>query len=87
MKTVVNCPNCNDQEYWGMLHWRDGRMYCRHCIERIWVSEQPNLEYGKCFKHYFPYYEDGIDYSKGVPIVDKIKHQKEKREVKNEEKK
>ena len=68
MKQQSKCPQCGNAEYIGMLHWRDGKMYCRHCIAALWKKEG-----SKClepFKHYYPLYEDGINYIKenGVEV-------------------
>lgn len=59
---VVVCPNCKHEEYWGMMHWRDGRQYCRHCIYRIWQKDskwEPTIN-----DYVFPLYQDGVDYTK-----------------------
>jgi hypothetical protein len=66
MKKVVKC-GCGGNEYFGMMYWRDGHMYCRHCIEKIWREYDgwnKDGKYKNAFKYYYPHYEDGIDYSR-----------------------
>jgi late competence protein required for DNA uptake (superfamily II DNA/RNA helicase) len=62
MKQITKCPRCGKSEYVGMLHWRDGKMYCRHCIEHLWNKEANTI--GKSqHQYYFPLYSDGINYT------------------------
>jgi len=63
MKTICTCPVCKKEEYYGMLHWKDGQLYCRHCIQELWNKEAQTFG-KKQFENYYPLYEDGKDYSK-----------------------
>lgn len=64
MKEVVkNYRGCGHKEYYGMIHWRDGLQYCRQCIYSIWMNETNWMPDPK-EDFVFPYYEDGVDYSK-----------------------
>lgn len=62
MKKVIECPKCGRLEYYGMLHWRNGKELCRHCMYDMWESEsqwQRNVEEDFTF----PLYGDGVDYT------------------------
>nr|DAF72143.1 MAG TPA: TFIIB-TERMINAL DOMAIN, TFIIB, TRANSCRIPTION INITIATION [Caudoviricetes sp.] len=61
MKKVIVCPKCGKQEYYGMLHWRDGKEMCRKCIYDVWESEGPWRRTPS--DEVFPIYEDGKDYT------------------------
>lgn len=61
MKKVVVCPKCGRHEYYGMLHWRDGKEMCRKCIYDLWESEGPWRRTPS--DEVFPIYEDGEDYT------------------------
>ena len=64
MTEVVRCQ-CGASEYYGMMHWRDGHTYCRHCLEAIWRKDGWDPDYKRnAFEHYFPLYSDGKDYTK-----------------------
>lgn len=61
MLEIVACQQCELPEYRGMIHWKNGKKLCRHCIYVVWRSDawQP-----KETDYTFPLYEDGIDYTK-----------------------
>lgn len=73
MKDVVkNYRGCGHKEYYGMIHWRDGRQYCRKCIYNIWQQDSNYTGWKPGKEDYvFPYYEDGIDYTKECKEVKK----------------
>lgn len=60
MLDIYKCPFCDNREYFGMIHWRDGHQYCRNCIYSIWENEskwkRDNTDY------VFPNYSDGVNY-------------------------
>jgi len=62
----VKC-GCGATEYNGMMHWRDGHQYCRHCMNKIWNEDRlrAGLDFRENFKNYYPFYDDGKDYSNG----------------------
>lgn len=62
MKKIVKCPICGKLEYYGMLHWRNGKEMCRECIYDLWESEGPWRRTPS--DEVFPIYEDGKDYTK-----------------------
>lgn len=64
MKEIVSCPNCKEDEYYGMLHWQSGKQYCRKCIYRIWQNETNYKWKPKKNDYTFPFYSDGVDYRK-----------------------
>ena len=59
---VINYRGCGHKEYYGMLVWRDGLQFCRRCIHKIWVDENPNGWKPGPDEKYFPLYEDGKNY-------------------------
>jgi hypothetical protein len=61
MLKVVECPECHNQEYYGMIHWYNGHKYCRHCMYDIWQKRSGWNPGNNDFE--FPKYEDGIDYT------------------------
>lgn len=40
MKSIYECEECHNPEYYGMFHWHNGHQYCRHCIYDIWQQEE-----------------------------------------------
>lgn len=36
MDEIVTCPQCSRPEYFGDIHWNNGRQYCRVCIYNLW---------------------------------------------------
>jgi len=85
MVRIVRC-GCGAQEYFGMMHWRDGHQFCRRCIESIWRKDGWDPDYKQeAFKFYFPQYSDGIDYTpaeKGEKIyvdINKLIHEGDKK--------
>lgn len=63
MKEIVQC-RCGKKEYYGMMHWHNGRTYCRACIYEIWMKETKYSWKPKEHQYVFPLYEDGKDYTK-----------------------
>lgn len=65
LKEVVKC-GCGADEYLGMMYWHDGHMCCRRCIESLWRNDgwQNDTPYQNAFEYYFPFYKDGIDYTR-----------------------
>jgi len=55
--TVIECPRCHKEEYYGMMYWRDNRMVCRRCFKKLTKN-------GVDIQNFFPLFEDGIDYTK-----------------------
>jgi len=53
---VVECPKCHKEEYWGMMYYTQGQLLCRRCYKKITKN-------GEDIDHFFPKYEDGIDYT------------------------
>jgi hypothetical protein len=54
--TVMECPICHKEEYYGMMYWLNCKMLCRRCFKKISKN-------GADIEHFFPYFEDGIDYT------------------------
>ena len=54
--TVLECPNCHQEEYYGMMYWFDNRMMCRSCYKKMTRN-------GEDIKNFFPLWEDGVDYT------------------------
>lgn len=68
MKSIVKgYKGCGHEEYYGMIVCRDGLQFCRQCIYEIWQKESNYQGWKPDNKKdfVFPYYQDGIDYSKG----------------------
>lgn len=64
MKDVVICPECGREEYYGQIHWRNGRQMCRYCIYERWKADT-NYQWEPGKNDYvFPLYSDGEDYRK-----------------------
>lgn len=58
---IVKCPVCGEQEYYGMMHWNNGRTMCRKCIYKLWSERDANWCPGEN-DYVFPLYEDGNSY-------------------------
>lgn len=59
----VHRAGCGCPEYYGDIHWLNGRTYCRKCIYDIWEKESiwrrtPGIDL------VYPRYSDGVDYTK-----------------------
>lgn len=37
LKAIVRCKYCDGLEFWGDMHWLDGREMCRNCY---WVATE-----------------------------------------------
>lgn len=74
MKRIVKCPQCGQEEYYGMIHWRDGEQMCRKCIYTLWETKGPWRRTPSDMT--FPIHEDGRDYTQTTT---------EKREIKSTE--
>ena len=62
MDNVVICKNCGKKEYWGDMHWRSGKTYCRACIYGIWQKETSWKPTERDFV--YPACSDGVDRTK-----------------------
>lgn len=40
MDEIVRCKNCGEKELYDYMTWRDGKQYCRTCINIIWEKER-----------------------------------------------
>jgi hypothetical protein len=64
MLKIVECPQCHRNEYYGMIHMRNGKSMCRRCIYGVWEKESGYSWEPSTHDHVFPLYEDGVDYTK-----------------------
>jgi len=64
MFEIVECPDCKKPEYYGMIHWKDGKQHCRKCIYEIWAKESKYKWERSKSDYIFPFYDDGIDHTK-----------------------
>ena len=55
--TVIECPNCHKEEYYGMMYFINQKFLCRKCFKKITNN-------GEDINYFFPKWEDGIDYTK-----------------------
>ena len=55
-KTVIICPECGKEEYYGMMYYVDCKMLCRKCFKKLTRN-------GEDIKYFFPKCEDGVDYT------------------------
>lgn len=60
MHEVVICPECLQEEYYGMLYWLNGRRMCRECMYDEW-EEHSDWRRSATYQT-FPIYDDGNDY-------------------------
>lgn len=56
---IVKCKNCGEEEYYGYMHWYEGRTYCRRCIYKIW-EQQSSWKPGEN-DYYFPLDGNGFN--------------------------
>lgn len=62
MIEVVRCKQCGQGEYYGSIHWLNGKTMCRKCIYELWQEMNGRWKPGK--KDYvFPVYSDGVNYT------------------------
>lgn len=64
MIEVVECPHCGRNEYYGLMTFyrRGSTMLCRRCIKHVWRKEDGWLVVNPQYE--FPYFDDGIDYTR-----------------------
>lgn len=55
-KTVIICPKCGKEEYYGMMYYVDCKLLCRKCFKKLTRN-------GEDIKYFFPKWEDGVDYT------------------------
>lgn len=59
MLEIVICPECEQEEYYGMMHWLNGGQACRKCTYERWSSSSKWIPGPS--DYVFPLYDDGID--------------------------
>lgn len=42
MKEIVKC-SCGREEYYGMMHWINGKQVCRECAFENWEARRQRL--------------------------------------------
>ncbi len=60
MLEIVICPECEGEEYYGMMHWISGKAICRKCIYERWTNSSKWIPGPS--DYVFPLYDDGIDW-------------------------
>ena len=75
MHNITQC-SCGKLEYVGMMHWRNSKQHCRHCINHIWNKDRNQFD-KDWFNYYFPHYEDGSIF---LPIARHLQSQEGKRD-------
>lgn len=66
MKEIVICERCGKEEYYGMMHWYDGKSGCRSCIYEVWKETDPGW-FPSTLDYRFPIYRDGKNYTHNEP--------------------
>lgn len=60
---IVECRDCHQQEYYGMMIWHNDHTYCRKCTYERWAKESGYKWWPGEKDYTFPQYSDGIIYN------------------------